>query len=258
MEVNCFKPVLTKQAPFPSGSFKYLASLENKHWWFCARNQIIVWILKSKAHNVKSFLEVGCGTGYVISGISKAFPAFKLQASEYFEEGLVYARQRVPRCEFRQLDATLMSEVESYDCIGSFDVLEHIDKDQIVLANFNRAIRSGGFLLITVPQHPWLWSSADDYAHHRRRYTYSSLINSLSCAGFKIKYSTSFVSLLMPLMIIQRSSSRQKPYDPSVEFEINSILNKLLRLVMFVEFIMLNAGIRFFAGGSLLVLAQKL
>ena len=59
-------------------------------------------------------------------------------------------------------------------------------------------------------------------------------------------------------MIIQRLSSRQKSYDPSVEFEINSLLNKLLRLVMFVEFIMLKVGIKFFAGGSLLVLAQKL
>ena len=249
---------MKNQSPFPRGSFEYLASLEKKHWWFRARNQIIIWVLKSKAHSIKSFLEVGCGTGYVISGISKAFPAFKLQASEYFEEGLVYARERVPKCEFRQLDATQMKELDSYDCIGSFDVIEHIDKDQIVLANFNRALRSGGFLLITVPQHPWLWSSADDYAHHRRRYTFHNLKKSLSCAGFKIHYASSFVSLLMPLMIIQRLSSRQASYDPSVEFEINSLLNKLLRLVMFVEFIMLKVGIRFFAGGSLLVLAQKL
>lgn len=249
---------MKNQSPFPRGSFEYLASLEKNHWWFRARNQIIIWVLKSKAHSIKSFLEVGCGTGYVICGISKAFPAFKLQASEYFEEGLVHARQRIPKCEFRQLDATQMSEVDSYDCIGSFDVIEHIDKDQIVLANFNRALRSGGFLLITVPQHPWLWSPSDDYAHHRRRYTCSSLKKSLSCAGFKIQYASSFVSLLMPLMIIQRSSSRQKSYDPSVEFEINSLLNKLLRFVMFIEFIMLKAGIRFFAGGSLLVLAQKL
>ena len=216
-----------------------------------------MWVLKSKAHSIKSFLEVGCGTGYVTSGISKAFPNFELQASEYFAEGLVYARKRVFRCEFRQLDVTQMSEVNCYDCIGSFDVIEHIDEDQIVLANFHRALRSGGFLLITVPQHPWLWSSADDYAHHRRRYTFSNLTTSLRSAGFKIQYTTSFVSLLMPLMIIQRWASRQESYDPSVEFEINSLLNKLFRLIMLVEFNMLKVGIKFFAGGSLLVLAQK-
>lgn len=246
------------QSPFPNDSFGYLASVEDVHWWFRSRNSLIVWIMRTKCRNIKNFLEVGCGTGYVINGISEEFPELKLEASEFFDEGLSFAIKRVPSCKFNQLDATLMSEVQSYDCIGSFDVLEHIDKDQIALANFNRALRSGGFLLITVPQHPWLWSSADDYAHHRRRYTYSTLTKRLSRAGFKIKYSTSFVSLLMPLMIIQRFSSRQEPYDPVAEFEINSLLNKFLRSIMFVEFMMLKSGIRFFAGGSLLVLAQKL
>ena len=46
--------------------------------------------LRSKTSEVKNFLEVGCGTGFVISGIAKAFPAFELEASEYFGEGLVF------------------------------------------------------------------------------------------------------------------------------------------------------------------------
>ena len=248
---------LKNQSPFPRGSFEYLASLEKKHWWFRARNQIIIWVLKSKAHSIKSFLEVGCGTGYVISGISKEFPAFKLHASEYFEEGLVYARERVPKCEFRQLDATQMKELDSYDCIGSFDVIEHIDKDQIVLANFNRALRSGGFLLITVPQHPWLWSVADDYAHHVRRYTAQELRRKVLNAGFRIELCTSFVSLLLPLMVLQRLLLRKKNYNPDEEFKINPLLNLALYWVMRLEVTFLRLGVQFPAGGSLLLLARK-
>ena len=244
--------------PFPQSAFSYLSSAESRHGWFRARNQIIISILKNKVRGVRNFLEVGCGTGYVINGIAKAFPTLELEASEYFEDGLVFARQRVPhQCRFRQLDATNMSEVNVYDCIGSFDVIEHIDADECVLANFNRALRTGGYLLLTVPQHPWLWSAADGYAHHLRRYTSSELRSKVLNAGFRIDYCTSFVSLLLPLMALQRFSSRNQDYNPDDEFKINPVLNSALYLVMQIELTLLRFGLRFPSGGSLLLLARK-
>lgn len=247
----------TVESPFPQSAFEYLAAAENKHWWFGARNRAIVWILRSRVRDIKTFLEVGCGTGFVISGIAKAFPALVLEASEYFEDGLVFARQRLPQCRFRQLDATAMTEENAYDCIGSFDVIEHIDADDRVLSNFNRALRTGGFLLLTVPQHPWLWSAADNYAHHVRRYTIQGLRRKVLHAGFRIEYCTSFVSLLLPLMALQRLLSRNKNYNPDDEFKINPLLNAVLYLVMQLELILLRIGLRFPAGGSLLLLARK-
>lgn len=243
--------------PFPEEAFEYLAFAESRHWWFLSRNQIIIWILKDKTRGLVDFLEVGCGTGFVISGIAKAFPALELEASEYFEDGLVYARQRLPQCRFRQLDATAMAEDNAYDCIGSFDVIEHIEADELVLSNFYRALRTGGFLVLTVPQHPWLWSAADDYAHHVRRYTVQELRRKVLHAGFRIKYCTSFVSLLLPLMALQRLSSRHQSYNPDDEFNIGLLLNSALYVVMQIELILLRLGLRFPAGGSLLLLARK-
>lgn len=245
------------QKPFPKEAFDYLASAESRHWWFLSRNQIITWVLKGRAEKLANFLEVGCGTGFVISGIAKAYPSLELEASEYFEDGLVFARQRLPECRFRQLDATAMGEENAYDCIGSFDVIEHIDADETVLFNFNRALRSGGFLLLTVPQHPWLWSAADLYAHHVRRYTVQELRRKVLHAGFRIVYCTSFVSLLLPLMALQRLSSRNQNYNPDDEFKISPLLNTALYLVMQLELILLRLGLRFTAGGSLLLLARK-
>jgi len=246
-----------RSSPFPRQAFQYLVSAENKHWWFRARNQIIIWIVKSRARCIKDFLEVGCGTGYVISGIAKAIPGLRLEATEYFEDGLIFARQRAPECSFRQLDDTSMKEDNAYDCIGSFDVIEHIDDDEYVLSNFRRALRPGGLLLLTVPQHPWLWSAADDYAHHVRRYTYSGLRRKVIKAGFQIEYCTSFVSLLLPLMTLQRLSSRNQTYNPDTEFKISPLLNDALYLVMQIECTLLRLGLRFPIGGSLLLLARK-
>ena len=243
--------------PFPEAAFKYLASAESKHWWFRARNCVIIWLIRSRTPGIRSFLEVGCGTGFVINGIANAFPALELEASEYFEDGLVYARQRLPQCRFRQLDATAMAEENAYDCIGSFDVIEHINADETVLYNFHRALRTGGFLLLTVPQHPWLWSAADDFAHHVRRYTVQELRRKVMHAGFQIEYCTSFVSLLLPLMALQRLSSRNQNFNSDNEFKISPLLNAALYLVMQLELILLRLGIRFPAGGSLLLLARK-
>lgn len=190
-------------------------------------------------------------------GIANAFPSWRLEGSEYFEDGLVFARQRVPQCKFRQLDATAMTEDNAYDCIGSFDVLEHIDDDERVLSNFNRALRTRGFLVLTVPQHPWLWSAADDYAHHVRRYTVQELRRKVLHAGFRIEYCTSFVSLLLPLMALQRLSTRNLNYNPDDEFKISRLMNTALYLVMQLELTLLKVGLRFPAGGSLLLLARK-
>lgn len=245
------------RTPFPPSSFQYLAAAESRHFWFRSRNSILLWLLRTRIGEIQNFLEVGCGTGFVISAIAKAFPKVDLEASEYFDEGLVFAKQRVPHCRFRQLDATAMEEENTYDCIGSFDVIEHISTDEIVLSNFYRALRHGGFLLLTVPQHPWLWSSADDYAHHVRRYTHNELRRKVLHAGFELKYCTSFVSLLLPLLALQRLLPRKQNYNPDDEFKISPFLNFALYLVMRFELILLQLGLRFPAGGSLLLLARK-
>ena len=244
-------------SPYPKSAFNFLYKLESNHWWFKARNLLILHIMRTHVFPISNFLEVGCGTGFVISAIAKNFPNLQLEASEYFSEGLFYARQRVPRCSFKQLDAVLMDDTSKYDCIGCFDVLEHIESDLTVLSNFYRALRPAGMLLLTVPQHSWLWSKSDDYAHHVRRYSEKSLRHKLLGAGFTIQYCTSFVSLLLPLMACQRLFACNKEYNPNAEFQISPLLNYFLYLIMRFELILLQFGLCFPVGGSLIVLARK-
>jgi len=244
-------------APFPSDMFDALAKVEANHWWFRARNRLLLWVLKEKSPPFKSLLEIGCGTGYVLEGVRRAFPTADLFGSEYFEEGLVHARQRIPSAKFIQLDATLMEDNARYDVIGAFDVIEHIEDDTKVLENLTRALTTDGRLLITVPQHRWLWSEADEYACHVRRYTKPELIAKMKSAGLSIVYSTSFVSLLVPLMGLSRLRIKKETYDPMKEFHIPKWLNTILAAVMALEFVLLRMGLRLPFGGSLLLLARK-
>ncbi|MCY7394117.1 MAG: class I SAM-dependent methyltransferase [Leptolyngbyaceae cyanobacterium CAN_BIN12] len=156
---------------YEAAFFAQLSTLEAKNFWFRSRNHLIIWALKRYFPQAQSFLEVGCGTGFVLSGIEQACSQLALFGSEVFATGLGFAAHRVSRATLFQMDARLIIPfVDKFDVVGAFDVLEHIQQDVEVLKQMHQAIQPGGGIVITVPQHPWLWSQLDDIGHHVRRY----------------------------------------------------------------------------------------
>jgi SAM-dependent methyltransferase len=239
--------------------FSELAALESGNFWFQARNKLILWVLQRYFPNFYRFLEIGCGTGFVLSGVAKAFPEAVLTGSEVFSVSLAYAANRLSGAEFLQMDARHLPYVEHFDVVGAFDVLEHIVEDEQVLAEIHKALRPDGGLVLTVPQHRWLWSRQDESACHVRRYTATELRRKVLAAGFIPLYETSFVSLLLPMMWLSRlqKSWFTEKNDPMSELRIGQIANRLLGTVMTIERGFIRSGIRFPIGGSLLLVARK-
>lgn len=245
---------------FKAHYFKDLAELEAGNFWFRSRNKLILWALHKYSPGLKSFLEIGCGTGFVISAISKQYPQATLSGSEYLEEGLVYARQRVPAAEFSQMDARHIPYESKLDAIGAFDVLEHIEEDEVVLQQICKALKPGGIVFITVPQHLWMWSAVDEYACHVRRYSAHELHQKVSRAGFEIIRSTSFVSTLLPAMYLCRLLQRNKAdmeMDDVAGLHVNPILNKLFEWLLNIELALTRAGVVLPVGGSRLLVGRK-
>ena len=245
---------------FKSTYFSELAQLEAKNFWFCSRNELIVWHLRKYCKNFRSFLEVGCGTGFVLSGVSKAFPDAKLLGSEIFTTGLGFAAARLPSVNFIQMDARNIPYRDEFDVIGAFDVLEHIEDDLAVLSEVRSALKKNGFFLLSVPQHSWLWSPVDEYACHVRRYSASELRRKLKSVGFEILRSTSFVSFLLPSMLLSRLQKRyiRSDIDYSNELKLSKNLNALLLKIMQLEIYLIKIGINLPIGGSRLVLAKRI
>lgn len=242
---------------FDPALFADLAALEARNFWFRARNRLIVWALQKYFAGFTNFLEVGCGTGYVLRGVADAFPDANLCATEAQTEGLRYAEGRVPRAAFLQMDARHMPFEREFDVIGAFDVIEHIAEDEAVLGEMYRAVRRGGGVLLTVPQHPFLWSEYDARAHHVRRYTASDLRQKLARAGFEIVRMTSFVSILLPLMMLSRRRTPAADYDPLAELRIGAVTNAVLERLLDAERLLIRAGISPPFGGSLMVAARR-
>ncbi|QFS45338.1 class I SAM-dependent methyltransferase [Nostoc sphaeroides] len=240
--------------------FARLAKLEAKNFWFRSRNRLIIWGINNYFPNIKNFLEIGCGTGFVLYGLEQSFPELQLSGSEIFPQGLEFASQRLNRTQLFQMDALHIPFQDEFDGIGAFDVLEHLQEDYLVLRQMHQALKPQGSLILTMPQHPWLWSQADDHACHVRRYQSQDLKRKVQEAGFKVVKMTSFISLLLPLMIFSRFSQRQEKenYDPLNEFKISSWLNVTLEHVLSIERKMIQSGVSFPWGGSLLLLAKKI
>lgn len=256
-----YAPELAREAPgYDPHHYRKLAELEAASFWFRARNDLILHALRAHFPAARKYLEIGCGTGFVLSAVAARFPRMETAGSEIFVEGLSVAAARAPGAELFQMDARDIPFRSTYDVIGAFDVLEHIDEDTHVLGELRRALRPGGGLVLTVPQHPWLWSEADESAHHVRRYRVGELERKLHDAGFEVAWSSSFVSLLLPALALSRLGRRRRAdtgFDPFAEFRLPGWLNAAFLIVMRAEAGLMRAGVRFPIGGSRLVVAHR-
>ncbi len=181
-----FAPELAVQGSgFKEEYFAGLAALEERNFWFRSRNRLLAWSMRRHFPKAETFLEIGCGNGYVLWGLQRALPKLKLAGSEIFSAGLEFAAQRVPDVELFQMDATNIPYRDEFDVIGAFDVLEHIAPDELVLAQMHQAVKPGGGILITVPQHMSLWSQADEEAMHQRRYSAREMRQKVERAGIQ-------------------------------------------------------------------------
>ncbi len=258
---TAFAPELATRGAtgFDPAHFSELARLEADNFWFRARNRLIIWALERYFPDARNMLEVGCGTGFVLAGVAESRPALRLTGSEVATVGLGFAARRVPSAELIQMDVRHIPFREEFDLAGAFDVIEHVEDDRAALQELHAALAPGGGLILTVPQHPALWSRYDVIAGHVRRYRRAELRARVAEVGLEIIRMTSFVSLLLPLMFLSRLTQRapKSQYDPLAELRIAPWLSRLLEAALGMERALIRAGVSFPAGGSLLVVARK-
>ncbi len=264
-EFYTFAPALMEEGGgFESSAFERLFQVEESHFWFRSRNKVITWALAKFFPAAGSLLEVGCGTGYVLKGIQEAFPTLRVSGSEIFMKGLELAASRVSGASLFQMDARIIPFQDEFDVIGMFDVLEHIPEDEEVLRQLYQAVRPhGGGIILTIPQHPFLWGPDDEFAHHVRRYTKQELLDKVKGAGFQIQLVTSFNFLPLPLMVVSRLCRRVRVqqnaqnYDPQAEFNIPAWINATLEKVLDVERFLIRRGLAPTWGASLVLIATR-
>lgn len=261
-DITLFAPdIIGAGESYDPAWYEELATLESGNFWFVARNRLIQWLAKQYCNMHGKYLEIGCGTGFVLQMLEKTFPDWEIYATEAQTDGIGFARKRATnKATFFQLDACAIPFRNEFDVIGAFDVIEHIRDDVKAINQIYAALNPAGYFVLCVPQHMFLWSRFDEVGCHFRRYSSGELVTKLQSAGFHIVVSTSFNTLLLPLLAISRFFKRRNygmDLDVLDELRMSNIANYILSSVLYVEFLLVRLGIRWPVGGSRIVVAQK-
>lgn len=260
----------TNHRGYDPGYFAQLFAIEDRHFWFRARNRVIAELVK---HVTASFtpgyhvLEVGCGTGNVLRTLQQTCSEGIVIGTDLYSEGLQYARKRTS-CALVQADMHTLPFRKQFNVIGLFDVLEHLSDDLQVLTDLHSLLLPDGVLVLTVPAHPSLWSYFDEVSHHCRRYTPDELKQKLLDTGYQLRYLTQYFGSIFPLVWIQRRvvslysrirSQKAKLPTQSLKEELRIIplVNTVLTFLLTQEVRFITRRYTLPIGTSLLTIACK-
>ena len=189
--------------------FKLHAELEDHHWWFRARRQILRELIHHTLPVGGSVIDIGCGTGGNINTLANDYPCLGLDSSA---AAIDLARARFPRAEFicASIPVELPSTLDRPRLFLLADVLEHVPDDAHFLRDLTSMLAPGDYLLLTVPADMSLWSSHDLSYGHYLRYDISRLERAWEGLPLESLMLSYFNARLQPLVKAARAFSRRR------------------------------------------------
>ena len=148
---------------------KEMLAVDEHHWWYRGRRRIIrAELERLPLPRPARVLDAGCGSGRTLQELVRYG---EVTGIELNEEAAELARSRgLGEVRVGRLEELPWPD-QSFDLITCLDVIEHTPDDRPALAELHRVCRPGGWLLVTVPAYPALWSLHDEANHHYRRYS---------------------------------------------------------------------------------------
>lgn len=237
----------------------YLASfgaLEDRHWWFRARREIVADRLAAHAGaSVGDLLDIGAGTGGVLMHLSRLMPQTALCGVEPDPGARGFCREHGLNVLEGTADPLPLAS-ESQDVVTALDVLEHLDDDLSAAREIARVLRPGGVALVTVPAFMWLWGPHDTLNDHKRRYRLRQIEQVIEGAGLEIEQSSYFNTLLFPFAVVQRMAEKALGRRGATEKVPFAPLNAVFYAIFSLERPLLRA-VRLPWGVSVLVVGRK-
>jgi len=172
-------PLSHRDADYDSRGFDSLRAMQARHFWYRGRHRFVLHFtrrvvrqLARDGSQTPAAVDLGGGCGGWVSYLSehagRDFSEIALADSS--PTALSLAAGAIPPASRRyQIDLLDLRWSERWDIAFLLDVLEHIDDDVTVLREIRRALRPGGFLIVTTPALERFRSAIDDMTHHVRR-----------------------------------------------------------------------------------------
>jgi len=234
-----------------------MASFEDHHWWFVGKRLLVSSLLSERLRRPGlRILDVGCGTGGVLSALSAHGTTIGVDRSPRAHQ---HTRMRgVTHVAASEMDRLPFGDA-AFDVVLMLDVLEHFADEAAVLRDVRRLLRPDGALLVSVPAFQALFSEHDVALQHFRRYAAPQLRRALEANGFAVRRLTyTNVAALAPVAVVRGLLPRlgvRRP--PGTDFREHAAwLNRLLVGTYRLEAAALRVLPRLPAGLSVAALAD--
>ena len=217
--------------------YEVMHALELRHWWFRGRRRLLINLLRGVAgagSKPLRILDYGCGTG----GNTSAYGSFgNVVGIEPDSAAVRLAHQRGGARYCRSSGTDLPFRDGSFDVVLASDVLEHIEHDGKAVSEISRVVRPGGWVILSVPAHGWLFSQHDTALQHFRRYSKRGVRELLDRNRLLVRRLSYWNTALFPVVCIQRLLARRRPTGPPQSDTVlpRPLLNEALTGVLAVE-----------------------
>lgn len=179
-------------------------------------------------------LEIGTGTGYGLEIIAPKVE-FLLSVDKYSPPVLQRDFLGADKIKFMEMSIPPLSGIVSntLDFVITFQVIEHVEKDELFLKEIHRVLKRGGKLILTTPnsrmslsRNPW----------HVREYTADELKN-LMQKYFSIEES---FGVFGNQLIMEYFEKNKKSVETYAKFDIFNLQHRLPRPLFKIPYDILN------------------
>lgn len=220
------------------------------HYWNRCRNKVIAHEL-ARSGAEGPMLEVGCGKGLVVRylrSLGHVISGVELAPVAPLPEMMTHVRTGT---DVFALEPSLLNSIRT---ILLLDVIEHLERPAVFLADLRAAMPALQHVLVTVPAGQDLFSNFDRFNGHFRRYDRPILSEHLNDAGFTGIQSRYFFHLLYPSARALLNFRGERPVRFTVPTGLLARLaHGLVGMALFAEYRLLPTHWR---GTSLIALAR--
>jgi 2-polyprenyl-3-methyl-5-hydroxy-6-metoxy-1,4-benzoquinol methylase len=193
-----------------------LGPIVRRHPWWQARAALAVRLLCELGVKPPArVLDAGCGWGTTLDALEKRrYQTIGLDVSRL-------ALEQLDRPSRTLIEADLTQPWEDKrleaDAVLALDVIEHLDDDRAAVGRLGSLVKPAGFLIVSVPALPELFSEFDAIQGHRRRYRPDSLRAAFEASGLALERILWWGRWLVPALSRQRASPRSRSGESPAE-----------------------------------------
>jgi len=184
------------------------AELYRRHWWWRAREEYLVEVLRRYLPSQQSsrILDVGCGAGLFFERLSEFGSVRGVETDTTMKTGRPEIDDRIHWGTLQSFPAE-----STFDAILMLDVLEHLADPLPPLRRALGLVGDRGVLVATVPAFRSLWTSHDDINEHFERYTGRPFGELLRTAGWRVETLRYFFHWTFPAKLAVRLAESLRP-----------------------------------------------